>query len=82
MESMKRSGGRRSDRKYQEEEVTPDRLRDLLGDITYHWHSDQKAMSKTRNTLLKLIGEFARRTVRELKNMKGPRKSREQRLQQ
>jgi hypothetical protein len=70
-----------SDHKF-EKEVTTDRLRDLLGDITYHWWSDQWAMRKTERTLLKLIGEFARRTVRELKQMKGPRKSRGRRLQQ
>jgi hypothetical protein len=70
-----------SDHKF-EKEVTTDRLRDLLGDITYHWYSDQWAMRKTERTLLKLIGEFVRRTTRELKNMKTPRKSRGQRLQQ
>ncbi len=64
-----------SDHKF-EKEVTTDLLRDLLGDITYHWCSDQWAMGKTEPTLLKLIGEFARRTTRDLKNMEGPRKSR------
>jgi hypothetical protein len=76
MEPMKHSRRNRSDKKYQEEEVTPDRLPDLLGEITYHWYSDQWAMRKTRDTLLKLIGQFGRRTARELENMRGPHKNR------
>jgi hypothetical protein len=76
MEPMKHSRRKRSDRKYQEEEVTPDRLRDLLGDITYHWCSDQRAMRKARDALLKLIGQFGRRTARELEKMRGPHKNR------
>jgi hypothetical protein len=38
-----------SDHKF-EKEVTTDRLRDLLGDITYHWCSDQWTMRKTERT--------------------------------
>ena len=72
---MKHDGASRPAREIEEKEITTDELRDLLGEITYHWHSDQKAMRKTRKTLLKLIAEFARRTVRELDRMKGPRKS-------
>jgi hypothetical protein len=52
------------------EEVTPDRLRDLLSEITYHWHGDQKAMRKAKTVLLKLIGELARSEVRKFERDK------------
>jgi hypothetical protein len=42
-----------------DEPVTPDGLRFLLNQITYHFGANKKAMRKTRNTLLALIGKFA-----------------------
>jgi hypothetical protein len=42
-----------------DEPVTPDGLRFLLKQITYHFGRDKKAMRKTRSTLLALIGKFA-----------------------
>ena len=52
------------------EEVTPDRLRDLLSDIAYHWHGDQKAMRRSEQVLLNLIGELARKEVRRYEREK------------
>jgi hypothetical protein len=52
-------------REIDDTEITTDHLRDLLHQITYHWHHNQNAMRKTRNTLLKLIGQFARAEVRK-----------------
>ena len=48
-----------------QKEVTEERLRELLNQIIYHWHYNQTAMRKTRNTLIKLIGQFARAEVRK-----------------
>jgi hypothetical protein len=57
-----------------DEPVTPDGLRFLLNQITYHFGANKKAMHKTRSTLLALIGKFAndelKRTAR-LKLKKG-----------
>ena len=44
----------------EQKEVTTEQLRDLLGEITYHWSHDEKVMNKTRRVLLRLIGDFAR----------------------
>jgi hypothetical protein len=42
-----------------DERATPDGLRFLLNQITYHFGANKKAMHKTRSTLLALIGRFA-----------------------
>lgn len=49
-----------SDFNFGDEEVSGDRLRYLLNQITYHFGGDVNAMRKTRDTLLSLIGEFAK----------------------
>jgi hypothetical protein len=55
----------KSRRDNDDKKITTDNLRDLLYEITYHWHYNQNAMRKTRNVLIKLIGEFARAELRQ-----------------
>jgi hypothetical protein len=45
-------------------EVTTEQLRDLLGQITYHWSANQDVMRRTRKALIDLIGKFARAELR------------------
>lgn len=49
----------KSDFVFADVDVSPDRLRYLLNQITYHFSGDMKAMRKTHDILLSLIGEFA-----------------------
>jgi hypothetical protein len=46
-------------------EVIRERLQKLLNDVIYHWQSDQGAMRKAERTLIRLIGELARATLRK-----------------
>ena len=55
----------------QKQEVEPERLQELLHEITYHWRGNHVVMRKTERVLLRLIGEFTKREL--VKSIKRPR---------